>query len=119
METKRIIDVLRETNIWRRGWHFKMPDVKTFWIAIDEAIKLLENIDNKHNILITSFNELSFSNIQKNHYLTLLNEVEELLKKWVKNNLIQKVIENWKEKARLDNSIHFDINVWIDKSKLK
>jgi hypothetical protein len=38
--------------------------------------------------------ELKFSNLQKKHYMTMLDEVEILLDKNIKTSLIKKVIEN-------------------------
>ncbi len=53
--------------------------------------------------------ELQFSNLQKEHYKSILNEVEVLLDKWVKPHLIKQVIKNWKERAVIDLSIHTDL----------
>ena len=122
MKLKNIIKTLKRGNI-------EMP---IFWIAIDEAIRilkeqsemidsinqtnqaLLNKLKNEDKILNSAVGELQFSNIQKDHYKSILDEVEVLLKKWVKYNLIQKVIENWKTRRVLDMSIHFDIKCWID-----
>lgn len=52
--------------------------------------------------------ELMFSNLQKEHYKSLLEEVEVLVNKWIKKELIQKVISNWYKRAELDLAIHCD-----------
>lgn len=62
----------------------------------------------------TTLWELKFSRLQIDHYKSMLDEVEVLNNKWVKHSLINKVIQNWKERAVLDISIHFDDAVWID-----
>jgi hypothetical protein len=49
-----------------------------------------------------------FSNLQKEHYKQLIKEVEVLVKKWIKKELIQEVISNWYKRAELDLAIHCD-----------
>ena len=51
---------------------------------------------------------MKFNSLQNQHYLSLLEEVEILLDKNIKHNLIKEVIKNWKERATLDVSIHYD-----------
>ena len=132
MKLKNIIKTLRRANEWRRWANIEMPNPATFWIAIDEAIRLLKEqsglidsinqtnqallkkLKNEDEILNSAVGELQFSNIQKDHYKSILDEVDVLLKKWVKYSLIQKVIENWKTRRVLDISIHFDMKCWID-----
>lgn len=60
----------------------------------------------------TSVSELKFERLRIEHYKSILEEVEVLLNKWVKNNLISKVIELWKTRDVLDISIHYDIECW-------
>jgi hypothetical protein len=52
--------------------------------------------------------------MQTDYYKSIVEEVEVLLKKWVKDILIKKVIENLKTRRILDTSIHFDLKYWID-----
>ncbi len=69
----------------------------------EENKKLKEEINSLNNI---SISELQFSNLQRDHYKSLLNEVEILVKKWIKKELIKQVIDNWKQRAVIDLSIH-------------
>ena len=72
--------------------------------------KLRGILDKSFNDMLNSACwELQFANIQKDFYKSILDEVEILLKKEVKHNLIKKVIENWKEKWVLDEIIHTDL----------
>ena len=84
-----------------------MPDVKEFWIAIHEAIKKLKE---NYDILNKSSIALQTANIEKSTYRGIVDEVETLLKKWINNNLILAVIENWKQRVDLDWSIQYLIN---------
>ena len=56
--------------------------------------------------------ELRFSRLQIDHYKSILDEVQELVKKWCDKKLIDKVIELWKTRAVLDMSIHYDLESW-------
>ena len=61
-----------------------------------------------------SVKELKFSNLRITHYKSIIEEIEILLSKWCKNNLIIKVIELWKTRDVLDISIHHDLECgWI------
>ena len=122
MKTKEIIKILTEAKEWT-------PDI--FTVTIDEAIKRLEvyekqinNINHKReaeakklaeqeNLFASSIWELQFANTQKTHFDNLLSEVETLVEKWVKPNLIKKVIENGRQRAVLDICLHYDMQVWI------
>lgn len=74
--------------------------------------KLLVN--EYHSIIVTAIKELQNSKQTVEKYNNLLIEVEELLNKWVNPSLIQKVIENWKQKIIIDTSIHYDLECgWI------
>ena len=136
MKTKEIIKKLNKANSWRRGWKWEMPDPKEFWQAIDYAIErlkqyeqminsmkqtkeaLIKKLDNEDEILNSACSELQFANLQKDFYKSILDEVEVLAKRQVKHNLIQKVIENSKQRAILDISIHYDIRCGIDNNNL-
>ena len=119
MKTKNIRKHLNNFNKWRRGAEIEMPDPKFIWEVIDLAIdKLLtqqnrikdlkEQIKNDDDYFETAIWEIKFNSLQKQHYLSLLEEVEILLDKNINPNLIKKVIKNWKERAILDESIHYD-----------
>ena len=56
-----------------------------------------------------ALSEFKFKNSQNDSITSLLNEVQVLINKWVKKELINKVIENWKERIVLDISIHYEI----------
>ena len=127
MKTKKIIWILKKHNSWRRWTIDEMLDPKEIWFAIDEAINrlqeykqvidsmkqtkevLIRNIENSDEMLNSACWELQFANLQKDFYKSILDEVEVLLKKEVKHNLIKKVIENWKERWILDKFIHTDL----------
>ena len=103
---------------------------KQYFKQLKENIKLLEeensNISKaylkleikyndlkKDNKLLNDFNnawmwEIRFSNLQKEHYKQLLDEVEVLVEKWIKKHIIKQVIDNWKKRADIDISIHCD-----------
>jgi hypothetical protein len=72
---------------------------------------LIKKLDNEDEILNSTCSELQFASLQKDFYKSILDEVEILLKKNVKNTLILKVIENSKQRAVLDISIHYDVKV--------
>ena len=136
MKTKEIIKTLNKANYWRKGWKWEMPDPTEFWIAIDYAIErlkqyeqminsmkqtkeaLIKKLDNEDEILNSACSELQFANLQKDFYKSILDEVEVLAKRQVKHNLIQKVIENSKQRAILDISIHYDVRCGIDNNNL-
>lgn len=100
-------------------------DKKQYFKQLKENIKLLEeenrnlrkDIDMLNDINNAWTKELMFSNSQKEHYKTLLEEVEVLVNKWINKELIQKVIENWYKRAELDLAIHcdeiFKNNKWL------
>lgn len=83
----------------------------------DEALnKACENLKktNKEKNFLEDLNiawvwELQFANLEKEHYKSMIDEVEVLLNKWVKPHLIKQVIKNWKERAVIDLSIHTDL----------
>ena len=114
MKTKKIIEILTESNSWRRGGEIEMPDPEIFWIAIDEAIKKLnvykEKLKENDESLNRSCIAVQTANLQKWTYRGIVYEVEILLKKWIDKNLILKVIENWKQRADLDYSIQYLVN---------
>lgn len=143
MKTKEIIKKLNKANSWRRGLKWAMPDPTEFWIAIDYAVErlkqyeqminsmkwnmdsmqqtkeaLLKKLNNEDEILNSACSELQFANLQKDFYKSILDEVEVLAKRQVKHNLIQKVIENSKQRAILDISIHYDVRCGIDNNNL-
>jgi hypothetical protein len=72
---------------------------------------LIKKLDNEDEMFNSACSELQFANLQKDFYKSILDEVELLTKRNVKNTLIQKVIENSKQRAALDVSIHYDIKV--------
>ncbi len=114
MKTKEIIKTLTEANDWRKGLTETMTKPEIFTIAIDEAIKKLENYKKDiNNFNKTSIWALQFANEQKESFDNLLFEVENLLEKWVKPNLIKKVIENGRQRAVLGICLHYDMQVWI------
>ena len=127
MKTKKIIWILKKYNSWRKWVINEMLEPKEIWNAINEAINrlieykqiigslkqtkeaLIKNTETNNDMLNSACWELQFANIQKDFYKSILDEVEILLKKEVKHNLIKKVIENWKEKWVLDEIIHTDL----------
>ena len=60
-----------------------------------------------------AFQEHQHQGIQKQAVDTVVCDIDDLLRKWIKNSLIRKYIENWRGKICLNNSIHFDEIVWI------
>lgn len=130
METKNIIKILKKFNNWRRGWEWEQPNPKQITNAINEAIEklkelnsynelfesmkqtkntLIKKLEFQENLNITWVWELQFERLQKEHYKSIIDEVEVLLDKWVKPQLIKQVIKNWKERAIIDLSIHTDL----------
>ena len=45
MTTKEAIKVLKTHNRWRRGERIRMPNSTDIGVAIDKAIKVMEDID--------------------------------------------------------------------------
>ena len=139
MKTKNIIKYLKRFNKWRRWAEIEMPDPKFSWEVIDFAIdrleklqdklvcssqfitKLKEQIKNNDEYFKSAIWEIQFNSLQKQHYLSLLDEVEVLLEKNIKPSLIKKVIDNWKTRWALDVNIHFnELNPdfkWFNSSK--
>lgn len=71
-------------------------------------------VNEYHSIIVTAIKELQHSKQIVEKQNNLLIEVEELLNKWAKPSLIQKVIENWKQRIIIDTSIHYDLECgWI------
>ena len=120
MKLKEAIRILKNHNCWRRWimW-YNSTNPKKLWIAIDTIVNEYEtNLDEE--LLNVSIKELQFANLQKEHLQSILDEVEVLVSKWVKKQLIQEVIKNWKLRSLLDLSIHYDTMCgWIDNSSLK
>lgn len=132
MKLKNIIKTLRKAKECREGGELEKIDFKIFSIAIDEVIiklkeqselinsinqtnqDLLNKLKEEDEILNSTVWELQFRNMQTDYYKSIVEEVEVLLKKWVKDILIKKVIENLKTRRILDTSIHFDLKYWID-----
>jgi len=67
--------------------------------------------DNFKNIelLETCIKELQFTNIQRDSYKNILEEVKTLLVQWVSKKIISKVIDNGIERCILDTTIHNDL----------
>ena len=125
MKTNRIINTLEKANTFKEFWIWKMPS--EYENAITEApwrLKILseqiqsmiqtnqalaKKLKEEDEILNSACEELRFANLQKAHYRNLLDEVEVLLNKWVKHNLIKAVIENWRARADIDICINYDI----------
>lgn len=62
----------------------------------------------------TASQELKFERLNKAHLHSILDEVKILLEKWCKTNLIEAVIELWKQREMLDLSIHYELECgWI------
>ena len=126
MKTKNIIKHLNKFNKWRQWADIKMPEPKEITETINEAIDRLQQheqminsmkqtnqalskqIQNNDEHFKNAIWEMKFNSLQKQHYLSLLEEVEVLLDKNINPNLIKEVIKNWKERAILDESIHYD-----------
>lgn len=130
MKYKDIIKTLAKFNKWRRGAEITPPNPKQIWIAIDEAIMKMQYYktmfeyyedlyktsiwtlkDNKKDLELF-MKEYEFQNLQKQHYLTLLDEVEVLLKDKIQHSTIQAVVENWKQRAMIDLTVHYNYNNW-------
>lgn len=60
-------------------------------------------------LYVVAMKELRFQRLQTSHYKSILDEVYVLLEKGCKPSLIRKVIENGRQRAVLDQSIHFDL----------
>ena len=88
----------------KRGFHWYKKWYNDHKLIVNEQLWLLQ----------TAIKELQHSHKKVEKYNNLLIEVEELLNKWAKPSLIQKVIENWKQKIIIDTSIHYDLECgWI------
>ena len=81
--------------------------------ALNKACEKLVEVTKEKDFLNDLNNawtwELKFEKLQKEHYKSMIDEVEVLLNKWVKPHLIKQVIKNWKERAVIDLSIHTDL----------
>lgn len=86
---------------------------KRMYMVSNEMEKHYESLYN------TSFQEFYFQWIQKQLLDDLVTDVFKLLDKWIKSNLVQKYIENWRDKVVLEQSMHFDEVVWIEWLKEK
>ena len=76
-----------------------------------------ENTEMYHELYKTALQEHQHQGIQKMAFDDLIADVYDLLWKKIKHSLIEKYIENWREKIVLGDSIHFDEIVWIDKCR--
>lgn len=103
---------MKTKDILKRLKKIKVKDPKKNDFIIKEAIEKIwfHNEMHKHykELYEVAMWELRFSGIQKQHYMSMLDEVEVLLDKNIKSSLIKKVIENWKERWMIDISIHFN-----------
>ena len=112
MKTKNIIKYLTRFNQWRLWAEIEIPEPKQLTKTIDEAIEKLwyhyEMHQHYKELYEVAIWEIKFNSLQKEHYLSLLDEVEALLDKNIKPSLIKKVIENWKTRWMLDISIHYN-----------
>jgi hypothetical protein len=121
MKLKEAIRILKNHNCWRRWitW-YTMTTPKKLWIAIDTIVNHYEKWYESISIDEVCLQELKFANLQKQHFESILDEVEVLVSKWIKKELIQEVIKNWKLRWMLDLSIHYDMMCgWIDNNNLK
>jgi hypothetical protein len=76
-------------------------------------------LEHYRDLYKTSFQEYKFQWEQKMMLDDLISDTHKLLWKNIKHSLIQKYIENWREKIILNQSIHFDEIVWIDNVSFK
>lgn len=90
-----------------------VKDLKKTDEALNRACEKLKEVNKEKNFLedlnIAWVWELQFANLQIEHYKSILDEVETLLDKWIKPHLVKQVINNWKERAVIDISIHTDL----------
>ena len=90
--------------------------LKIWWKYADTILKLETKVrlcnsekERVNDLLDIAVKELQFSNIQRDSYKNILEEVKELLKKWVSKKIISKVIDNGITRCILDTTIHNDL----------
>ncbi len=105
-QLKEEIQLLREENESLSKAYMSL-DIK-YKTVLEKNHKLYKENKNLNDLTNAWIWELQFSNLQKEHYKSLIEEVEVLVKKWIKKELIQKVISNWYKRAELDLAIHTD-----------
>jgi len=89
---------------------FKLQEANAKLELIDAINKhIRREKEEKEKLFEIATWEFSNEKYLKEQYFNLLCDIQDLLEKWVNPNLISKVIQNWKEKWILTQSIHNDL----------